>query len=116
MQGNGQTARQRFHTGLRTGAFRLAFTAFLSGVLIVAASLVIPHDFAFFELGYLFTLSIYDLVLAMLGLSVAIGMAEKRSDVIAILATFLGVVAPMLLFSIRSSRPSCKARSAMNSS
>lgn len=98
MQGNGQTARQRFHTGLRTGAFRLAFTAFLSGVLIVAASLVIPHDFAFFELGYLFTLSIYDLVLAMLGLSVAIGMAEKRSDAIAILATFLGVVAPMLLF------------------
>lgn len=89
---------EHLRAGLRTPAFRLAFFIFLAGVLIVAASLVIPHEFAFFELGYLFTLSIYDLVLAMLGLSVAIGMAPARGQILAITLAFLGVVAPMLLF------------------
>lgn len=88
----------RFRAGVQTRAFRIAFALFLTGVLIVAASLAIPHEFAFFELGYLFTLSIYDLVLAMLGLSVAIGMAERRADGVAIPLAFLGVIAPMLLF------------------
>jgi hypothetical protein len=94
----GGTARERFKAGVQTPAFRWAFLAFFLGVAIVAASLVIPHEFAFFELGYLFTLSIYDLVLAMLGLSVAIGMAERRSEVLSIVGAFVGVVAPMLLF------------------
>ncbi|MDH4413773.1 MAG: hypothetical protein QE484_10720 [Rhizobium sp.] len=93
-----ESAAQRFRAGVRTRAFQAAFLVFLAGVLTVAASLAIPHDFAFFELGYLFTLSIYDLVLAMLGLSVAIGMAERRGDVIAMATAFLGVIAPMLLF------------------
>ncbi|MCJ8237774.1 hypothetical protein [Peteryoungia algae] len=87
-----------FRAGVRTRAFKVAFLFFLLGVATVAASLVIPHEFAFFELGYLFTLSIYDLVLAMLGLSVAIGMAGRRSEVLSIALAFVGAVAPMLLF------------------
>ena len=94
----GMTAAQRFRAGIRTRAFQLAFLVFLAGVLLVVASLAIPHDFAFFELGYLFTLSIYDLVLAMLGLSMAIGMAERRGEVRAIALAFIGVILPMLLF------------------
>lgn len=96
--GKGGVARLRLQAGLRSPAFRIAFGFFLGGVSIVAASLAIPHEFAFFELGYLFTLSIYDLVLAMLGLSVAIGLAERRSEVLAITLAFLGIIAPMLLF------------------
>ena len=96
--GTVQGGRARFLAGVQTRAFQAAFLVFLLGVATVAASLVIPHEFAFFELGYLFTLSIYDLVLAMLGLSVAIGMAERRSEVLAIALAFLGIVAPMLVF------------------
>lgn len=92
------TAAERLRAGARTREFRIAFGVFLAGVLTVAASLGIPHEFAFFELGYLFTLSIYDLVLAMLGLSVAIGMAQRRSEVVSIVVAFIAVVAPMLLF------------------
>ncbi|MCE1585328.1 hypothetical protein LWT77_24470, partial [Enterobacter hormaechei] len=62
--GKGGVARLRLQAGLRSPAFRIAFAFFFGGVSIVAASLAIPHEFAFFELGYLFTLSIYDLVLA----------------------------------------------------
>ena len=96
--GKAQGGRALFRAGIRTGAFKLAFLVFLLGVATVAASLVIPHEFAFFELGYLFTLSIYDLVLAMLGLSVAIGMAERRSEVLSIALAFAGTTLPMLLF------------------
>ncbi len=97
-EGKASAAAERFRAGVRTPAFRIAFSVFLAGVLTVAGSLAIPHEFAFFELGYLFTLSIYDLVLAMLGLSVAIGMAERRSEVVSIVVAFLGVITPMLLF------------------
>ncbi|EKF57624.1 hypothetical protein QWE_20668 [Agrobacterium albertimagni AOL15] len=96
--GKTSAAAERFLAGVRTPAFRIAFGVFLAGVLSVAGSLAIPHEFAFFELGYLFTLSIYDLVLAMLGLSVAIGMAERRREVLSIAGAFLGVIAPVLLF------------------
>jgi len=96
--GKGEAAAARLRAGIGTGAFRIAFLIFLAGVSTVAMSLAIPHEFAFFELGYLFTLSIYDLVLAMLGLSVTIGMAERRHEVLAIVIAFLGVMAPMLLF------------------
>lgn len=95
---SGMTAAERFRAGVRTLAFRIAFSIFLAGVLIVTASLTIPHEFAFFELGYLFTLSIYDLVLAMIGLSVAIGVAERRGEVMSIVIAFLGVMTPMLVF------------------
>ena len=97
-EGKASAAAERFRTGIRTPAFRIAFAVFVAGLLTVAASLAIPHEFAFFELGYLFTLSIYDLVLAMLGLSIAIGMAERRGEVIAIVLAFVGVIVPMLLF------------------
>jgi hypothetical protein len=90
-------ARARFTAGIATRGFRLAFLLFLAGVLPVALALSIPHDFAFFELGFLFTLSIYDLVLAMLGLSVVIGMAERAREIGWITFAFLGVLLPMLL-------------------
>jgi hypothetical protein len=91
-------ARTRFRAGLATRDFKLALLLFLAGVLPVVAALAIPHDFAFFELGFLFTLSIYDLVLAMLGLSVVVGMAENRREIGWIALAFLGVLLPMLVF------------------
>jgi len=97
-QGTGHPALTRLRAGVRTSAFRFAFLLFLAGVAPVAASLAIPHEFAFVELGYLFTLSIYDLVLAMLGISVAIGLAQSRGEILAIACAFLAIVAPMLLF------------------
>ncbi|THV23078.1 hypothetical protein [Peteryoungia ipomoeae] len=95
--GRAEAAALRFRTGAKTLEFRLAFAVFLAGIAAVVASLVVQHEYAFFELGYLFTLSIYDLVLALLGLSVCIGMAEMRRDIGLILAGFLGVLVPMLL-------------------
>ncbi|RKE85748.1 hypothetical protein [Rhizobium sp. AG855] len=95
---SGQSAAgARFHAGIQTRGFKLALALFLAGVLPVALALSIPHDFAFFELGFLFTLSIYDLVLAMLGLSVVVGMAERGREIGWIAGTFLGVLLPMLL-------------------
>jgi hypothetical protein len=90
-------ARARFRAGIATRDFKLALALFLAGVLPVVLSLSIPHDFAFFELGFLFTLSIYDLVLAMLGLSVVVGMAERGREIGWIAFAFLGVLLPMLL-------------------
>jgi hypothetical protein len=94
----GSAARARFRAGIATRDFKLALLLFLAGVLPVAAALSIPHDFAFFELGFLFTLSIYDLVLALLGLSVVVGMAERGREVAWIALAFLGVLLPMLVF------------------
>lgn len=94
----GVSARARFKAGVATRDFKLALLLFLAGVLPVVAALSIPHDFAFFELGFLFTLSIYDLVLAMLGLSVVVGMAERGREIGWITLAFLGVLLPMLVF------------------
>jgi hypothetical protein len=91
-------AQARFRAGVATRDFKLALLLFLAGVLPIAAALSIPHDFAFFELGFLFTLSIYDLVLALLGLSVVVGMAERGRDIGWIGLAFLGVLLPMLVF------------------
>lgn len=96
--GGGQSAaRARFQAGIKTRGFKLALALFLAGVLPVALALSIPHDFAFFELGFLFTLSIYDLVLAMLGLSVVVGMAARGREIGWIAGAFLVVLLPMLL-------------------
>jgi hypothetical protein len=94
----GSAARTRFSAGIATRDFKLALMLFLAGVLPVAAALSIPHDFAFFELGFLFTLSIYDLVLALLGLSIVVAMAERRRDIGWMTLAFLGVLMPMLVF------------------
>ena len=90
-------ARMHFARVAATSGFRWSLALFMAGVLIVALALSIPHEFAFFELGFLFTLSIYDLVLAMLGISVAVGMASSRCEIYAVIACFLGVMAPMML-------------------
>lgn len=92
-----RTARAHFTRIAATASFRGSLALFLAGVVTVALALSIPHEFAFFELGFLFTLSIYDLVLAMLGISVAIGMAVHRAEIYTIVACFLAVMAPMLL-------------------
>lgn len=89
--------RMQFARAAATSAFRWSLALFMAGVIIVALALSIPHEFAFFELGFLFTLSIYDLVLAMLGISVAVGMAGHRAEILVIIACFLGIMAPMLL-------------------
>lgn len=94
--GKAETAALRFRAGAKTREFRFAFAVFVAGVFAVAGSLVIQHDYAFFEMGYLFTLSIYDLVLALLGLSICVGMAETRRDIACIVAGFLGVLLPIL--------------------
>lgn len=96
--GRSGAAVARLKAGARTTGFKAAFAVFLAGVAMVATSLSIQHDFAFFELGYLFTLSIYDLVLAMLGLSIAIGMAGTIRQVQAITLGFLAPLVPMLAF------------------
>ncbi|WP_200945150.1 MULTISPECIES: hypothetical protein [unclassified Rhizobium] len=90
-------ARARFRAGIATRGFKLALALFLAGVLPVALSLSIPHDFAFFELGFLFTLSIYDLVLAMLGLSVVVAMSARGREIGWIAFAFLVVLLPMLI-------------------
>jgi len=94
---SGAAIRARFACIAATASFRWSLALFLAGVVTVALALSIPHEFAFFELGFLFTLSIYDLVLAMLGISVAVGLAASRSEIYAIVACFLGVMAPMML-------------------
>ncbi|PPJ47440.1 hypothetical protein C0075_17985 [Rhizobium sp. KAs_5_22] len=58
----------------------------------------IPHDYGFLELGALFTLSVYDLALAMLGLALGAAMAETRRDFAAVVGVFLAVLVVMLTF------------------
>ncbi|MCM2476598.1 hypothetical protein HGO38_24435 [Rhizobium sp. CG5] len=83
---------------VRTRRFRAAGGFLALGFVLFAFSQAIPHDYGFLELGGLFTLSVYDLVLAMLGLSVAAAIAETMRQFRAIVLTFLGVLAVMLMF------------------
>jgi hypothetical protein len=82
----------------KTGSFRFAAGFLLFGFVVIALSQSIPHDYGFMELGWLFTLSIYDLVLAMLGLAVACAMTETARGFRAITGTFLAVLLVMLFF------------------
>lgn len=81
-----------------TTQFRVAAGLFLFGPLFLLLSQAIPHDYGFLELGGLFTLSVYDLVLAILGLSIGSAMAETAADLRAIWLTFASIMLVMLLF------------------
>lgn len=79
-------------------SFRRSVGLLAAGVIGLLLSQGIPHDYGFLELGALFTLSVYDLVLAMLGLALGAAMAETRRDFAAVVGVFLGVLLVMLTF------------------
>lgn len=83
---------------VKTNGFRAALGLVGFGLLLLLLSQSITHDYGFLELGGLFTLSIYDLVLAMLGLAVAFAMAQTVWAGRAIVLSFLGVLCVMLFF------------------
>lgn len=83
---------------LRTSSFRWSLSLLLFGFFLLLLSQTIPHDYGFLELGFLFTLSIYDIVLAMLGLAVACAMAPRAADMRTIVLVFFAVLAGMLMF------------------
>lgn len=80
----------------RTGEFRFAAAFLALGFILLALSQSITHDYSFTELGFLFPFSVYDVVLAMLGLSVAIGMARTLWRGLAIMGAFVVPMAVML--------------------
>lgn len=79
-------------------SFRRSLWLLNAGVIGLLLSQGIPHDYGFLELGALFTFSVYDLALAMLGLALGAAMAETRRDFLAVVGIFLGVLAVMLTF------------------
>ena len=79
-------------------SFRRSLWLLNAGVIGLLLSQGIPHDYGFLELGALFTLSVYDLALAMLGLALGAAMAETRRDVAAVVGVVLGVLVVMLTF------------------
>ncbi|MBR0556648.1 hypothetical protein J5J10_13260 [Ciceribacter sp. L1K23] len=88
----------RFRAVARTGGFRFSAAWLAFGFLLVLLSQTLPHDYGFLELGWLFTLSVYDLVLAMLGLSVALAFAETVAAAAAIPVMFALVLLPIMIF------------------
>ena len=78
--------------------FRRSLWLLNAGLIALLLSQGITHEYGFLELGFLFTLSVYDLVLAMLGLSLGVAMAATRRDFAAIVGVFLGVLLVMLTF------------------
>lgn len=79
-------------------SFRRSLWLLNAGVIGLLLSQGIPHDYGFLELGALFTLSVYDLALAMLGLALGAAMAETRRDFAAVVGVFLGILVVMLAF------------------
>ncbi|WP_051438932.1 hypothetical protein [Ciceribacter selenitireducens] len=79
-------------------SFRRSLWLLNAGVIGLLLSQGIPHDYGFLELGALFTLSVYDLALAMLGLALGAAMAETRRDFAAVVGVFLAVLVVMLTF------------------
>lgn len=78
-------------------SFRVAAALAAIGPLLLLVSQAIAHDYGFFELGGLFTLSIYDLVLGMLGLS-ACGARCTARQFVAVVAVFAAVAVTVLLW------------------
>lgn len=90
--------RPDFRRILGSSSFRWSISLLLFGFFFLLLSQAIPHDYGFMELGFLFTLSVYDLVLAMLGLAVACAMAPRAADMRNIVLVFFAVLAGMLMF------------------
>lgn len=90
--------RPDFRAIVASASFRRALGLLSAGMIGLLLSQGIAHDYSFLELGALFTFSVYDLALAMLGLSLGAAMAETRLDFGAIVGVFLGVLLVMLSF------------------
>ncbi|NRP74665.1 hypothetical protein ILFOPFJJ_05587 [Ensifer psoraleae] len=65
---------------------------------LIAASQLIPHDFFFPEMGALFTLSVYDVALAMVGLSLNSAQVPDIRFSLSLIALFLCALLPTVQF------------------
>ncbi|MFB9912395.1 hypothetical protein ACFFP9_13530 [Rhizobium paknamense] len=83
---------------MRQDRFKAAALFAGFGLFLLLVSQAFPHDYGFTELGALFTFSVYDLVLAMLGIAVAVAQMETRRQFAITIGLFLAVLVPMLLF------------------
>lgn len=83
---------------MKTDRFRASALLAGFGLFLLAVSQSLPHEYGFTELGALFTFSVYDLVLAMLGMAVACAMMDTRRQFALTVGVFFAVVSVMLLF------------------
>ncbi|MVA82077.1 hypothetical protein GOZ89_21920 [Agrobacterium vitis] len=83
---------------MKTDRFRASALLAGFGLFLLAVSQSLPHDYGFTELGALFTFSVYDLVLAMLGIAVACAMMPSARQFAITIGVFLAVLSVMLLF------------------
>ncbi len=90
--------REWFRHVMRQDRFKASALFAGFGLFLLAVSQLFTHDYGFTELGALFTFSVYDLVLAMLGMAVGVAMMEKRRQMALAIGIFLAVLLPMLLF------------------
>ncbi|WEX85738.1 hypothetical protein PZN02_001966 [Sinorhizobium garamanticum] len=65
---------------------------------LVAASQLIPHEFFFPEMGALFTLSVYDVALAMIGLGLNAAQISDTRFSLPLIALFLCALLPTVQF------------------
>ncbi len=90
--------RPDFAAIFASSGFRRSLWLLGAGFVLLLLSQGLPHDYGFLELGALFTFSVYDLALAMLGLSLGVAMVETRREFGWIIGVFLGVLVAMLTF------------------
>ncbi|MDX8492490.1 hypothetical protein RFN29_12965 [Mesorhizobium sp. VK22B] len=76
----------------------LAIALFASVPALVLASQFIPHDFSFPEMGALFTLSVYDVALALIGLSLNAALIPDNRLSWPLIALFLCALLPAATF------------------
>lgn len=96
-EGAGATGtRPDFAAIFASSGFRRSLWLLGAGFVLLLLSQGLPHDYGFLELGALFTFSVYDLALAMLGLSLGVAMVETRREFGWIIGVFLGVLLVML--------------------
>ncbi|TWD48201.1 hypothetical protein FB480_10932 [Agrobacterium vitis] len=93
-----QATRSKIRQVMKTDRFKASALLAGFGLFLLAVSQSFPHDYGFAELGALFTFSVYDLVLAMLGIAVACAMMDRAKQFAITIGTFTGVLAVMLLF------------------
>lgn len=91
-------AQRSMRDVIKTDRFKASALLAGFGLFLLAVSQSLPHDYGFAELGALFTFSVYDLVLAMLGIAVACAMMESAKQFAITIGVLTGVLAVMLLF------------------
>lgn len=90
--------RPDFAAIFASSGFRRSLWLLNAGIIALLLSQGITHEYGFLELGALFTFSVYDLALAMLGLSLGAAMVGTRREFGWIIGVFLGVLVVMLSF------------------